>query len=209
MIFDFIQKGDLVFDVGANIGLKSKIFLEKGARVVAFEPQMECWGYLLKMDLTLENIALDSTSEGGYLVESDLNTLSSMSDEFISAVHEKRFPNVTWNKVVAVKTDTLDNMIKKHGKPKFIKIDVEGYELNVIHGLHQSIEYISVEFTPELLDRTLNCLDYLKEGVYNYGSRESSDYSFKEWVSKDTMVAFLKEIKDYEVEFGDVYVHTI
>jgi hypothetical protein len=36
MIFDFIKKGDLVFDVGANRGTKSKLFLERGARVVAF-----------------------------------------------------------------------------------------------------------------------------------------------------------------------------
>jgi len=35
-----IRHNDLVFDVGANIGFKSALFLGLGARVVAFEPQL-------------------------------------------------------------------------------------------------------------------------------------------------------------------------
>lgn len=38
----FIHPGDLVFDVGANVGNRTKIFLRLGARVVAFEPQASC-----------------------------------------------------------------------------------------------------------------------------------------------------------------------
>src|SRR6266478_2164087 len=38
----FIRPGCLVFDVGANLGNRSKIFLQLGAHVVAFEPQASC-----------------------------------------------------------------------------------------------------------------------------------------------------------------------
>ena len=42
----FIKKGDLVFDVGANVGSRSKLFLNLGAKVVAFEPQPELCEHL-------------------------------------------------------------------------------------------------------------------------------------------------------------------
>jgi predicted RNA methylase len=38
----FVSSGDLVFDVGANVGNRSKIFSRLGARVIAFEPQPAC-----------------------------------------------------------------------------------------------------------------------------------------------------------------------
>src|SRR4051812_35155473 len=38
----FINPGDLCFDVGANVGAKTEMLLDLGARVVAFEPQEEC-----------------------------------------------------------------------------------------------------------------------------------------------------------------------
>ncbi len=37
-----IKKNDLCFDIGANIGTKSKLFLSLGAKVIAFEPQQLC-----------------------------------------------------------------------------------------------------------------------------------------------------------------------
>ena len=38
----FLRSGDLVFDVGANIGNRVKIFLRLGCNVVAIEPQASC-----------------------------------------------------------------------------------------------------------------------------------------------------------------------
>src|SRR5689334_4646326 len=38
----FVGPGDLVFDVGANVGHVTKVFLRAGARVVAIEPQSIC-----------------------------------------------------------------------------------------------------------------------------------------------------------------------
>src|SRR6185312_7284300 len=38
----FMREGDLVFDVGANVGNRTEIFLDLGANVVAIEPQPEC-----------------------------------------------------------------------------------------------------------------------------------------------------------------------
>ena len=48
----FINAGDVVFDIGANIGNRTQIFSELGARVVAVEPQSKCVTILKKKTLT-------------------------------------------------------------------------------------------------------------------------------------------------------------
>ena len=42
---DYIHRGDLVFDVGANVGIYSEIFTELGANVIAIEPKPYCTSY--------------------------------------------------------------------------------------------------------------------------------------------------------------------
>ncbi|MBK9250272.1 MAG: hypothetical protein IPM69_19725 [Ignavibacteria bacterium] len=48
----FINTGDVVFDIGANIGNRTQIFSELGAKVVAVEPQSKCVTALKKKTLT-------------------------------------------------------------------------------------------------------------------------------------------------------------
>lgn len=38
-LFQFIKKNDLCFDIGANEGDQTSLFLELGAKVVSVEPQ--------------------------------------------------------------------------------------------------------------------------------------------------------------------------
>ena len=84
---------------------------------------------------------------------SDAHVLSSMSNRWIeSTTQSGRFSSYNWDKSIGVKIDTLDNMFTKFGVPKFIKIDVEGYELEVLQGLSHSVRYLSLEFTSEDID---------------------------------------------------------
>ncbi len=41
-----IRPNDICFDIGANKGVKSKLFLSLGAKIIAFEPQSACHMYL-------------------------------------------------------------------------------------------------------------------------------------------------------------------
>ena len=45
IIYQFLQPGDLVFDVGAHVGNKTEIYRSYGARVVCVEPQPGCVRY--------------------------------------------------------------------------------------------------------------------------------------------------------------------
>lgn len=210
-----IKKDDLVFDVGLNIGEKSEQFLNLGARVVGFEPQNECYQHSLtkfngNIRFNAENIALDDKKGTSTMYIASYHTISSMSQEFINESKKERFTDYNWNQTREVFTDTLDNMIAKHGKPNFIKIDVEGYELNVLKGLKSSIDTISIEFNPELCENTLQCLDYideLNEGqtIFNYGYRNDEYFKYDEWQTKESIIEYLKSVNDFKFEFGDVY----
>ena len=210
MHINIIQPGDLVFDVGANIGNKTKEFMKHGAKVVAFEPQKECLDKLFETGAIVQKVALGKEkSDMEFLFKTNTSTLASMSEDFILAVKKERFKSYVWGDVEIIKTDTLDNMIEEFGTPKYIKIDVEGYELEVLKGLSKPVEFISFEFTPELLEVALECIDYLPTSKYNYSSQESGEFKFDTWMDKEEFVEFLKGIKDYKVEFGDIYVNRI
>jgi len=60
---------------------------------------------------------------------------------------------------------TLDQLIATYGRPKYIKIDVEGYELPVIGGMHAKIDLISFEYHLNKDDcaAKLQIIEYLKQ----------------------------------------------
>jgi len=210
-----IKDNDLVFDVGCNIGEKSFKYLTLNAKVVGFEPQPNC---LKKLNdrfngnerITIEPIGLDSKKGISFIYEASHDTISSMSLEFIDIVKKERFSDYFWDKKIQIEVDTLDNMITKHGKPNYIKIDVEGYELNVLKGLTTPINIISVEFTPELCQSSVDCINYIEringECEYNYGYREDLDFKFDNWLNKKELFSYIKSVKDFRFEFGDIYV---
>jgi len=102
-------------------------------------------------------------------------------------------------------------MIEKYGNPDYIKIDVEGYELQVLKGLTLPFKLISIEFTPELKHNTIACIEYLETNrtlLYNYKSQEQNEYKFN-WISKQDIIFFIDSVKDYKIEFGDIYIKSI
>lgn len=99
----FIKKNDLVFDVGANIGQMTEIFLRLGARVVCVEPQTECYNFLQSKyrhhkNVTVVNKAVDS--HHGLRREifiSEANALSSLSSSYIKATQNSgRYAEYQW-----------------------------------------------------------------------------------------------------------------
>lgn len=212
---NIINKKNLVFDIGSNIGDKSNIFLNLGSRVIGFEPQFECYSRSISRfrnndNFICENIALDKKPGQERIYIASYHTISSMSEKFIIESKKERFTGYNWDDGRIVNTDTLDNMISKYGRPDFIKIDVEGYELNVLEGLTEPIKLISIEFNPELCDITKSCIEYidsLNSGntLFNYGYRDEGDFRYDNWVSKYEMIDYIESVNDFKFEFGDVY----
>jgi FkbM family methyltransferase len=213
-----LKENYLIFDVGCNIGKKTNEYLKYNTKVVGFEPQPKCVKQLMNYfknsnSVIIEPIGLDIKKGDSFIYEASHDTISSMSEEFIDIVKKERFSGYNWGNKISINVDTLDNMIKKHGKPNYIKIDVEGYELNVLKGLTTPIDVISIEFTPELCQISIDCINYIEtingNCIYNYGYREDKDFKFEKWISKDEILTYILSINDYKFEFGDIYIKKI
>lgn len=211
----FLSAGRLCFDVGANIGNRVKIFLELQADVVAIEPQDECVKILKEvfgknLHLKIVQKALGEHDGVAELMISDSNTISSMSPEWVRAVKESgRFKEYLWDKKQKVLLTTLDSLIEQYGPPDFIKIDVEGFEYQVIQGLSQSISMMSLEFVPECIESTLKCIEHLEslgEIRLNYSIGESMKFSLENWIKPEEMKNLLSELSKDSHLFGDVYI---
>jgi FkbM family methyltransferase len=208
----FIRPGCLVFDVGANLGNRSKIFLQLGAYVVAFEPQAYCSAFLSQMfekdrRFRLVRKALGPTEGSAVLFTSDNHTASSLSKNWISAtVSSGRFASSQWTGRQEVAVTTLDIAISTFGLPSFIKIDVEGFELEVLKGLSRPIETLSIEVVPENLEKTCGCLQLLEdleEFQFQFSFGESMQFALPEWISNAEIREWLKGLPPGS--FGDLY----
>jgi len=205
----FIHKGDLCFDIGAHRGNRTEIFLRLGAKVVAVEPQEDCIDYLRQKfneesRLVLVNKGL-SGKEGELTlyVCKDASVISTFSDKW----KRGRFSNYKWNNSKTVSVTTLDNLIKKFGLPVFCKIDVEGFEFQVLKGLSQPIPYISFEFTREFFYDAESCIKYLHSLGYvefNCSIGESMHMLFQTWVTAEELYQSLNSIDD-SLLWGDIY----
>ena len=211
----FVPAGGICFDVGANVGNRVKVFLKLGAKVVAVEPQRECQKVLAslfsaKAGFTLVPKAVGAEEGSAEIAIADVSTVSSMSQEWIEKVQSTgKFGEVQWSKKRVVPVTTLDLLIATHGVPDFIKIDVEGYEYQVIRGLSQPVKSLSLEFTPEFLDSTLECIEHLArlgDIRVNYALGETMALSSKEWLSVPEGNRILEAFRDRQDVFGDVYV---
>ena len=213
----FINSNDLVFDVGANIGNRVRPLLNIGARVVAIEPQKECYEILeMKFGNKIEIVpmGLGKAEEIKDFFVADANVLSSFSTEWIESVKKDRFKNYTWAKPIKIQITTVDKLIEKYGLPKFIKIDVENYEFEVLKGLTYAVDIISFEYAIPKIQKIKDCINqiekYNSDTEYNFSIGESMEFALTDWQS-------VTDFKNYifAKEFiatgsgGDIYVRRI
>lgn len=160
-----------VFDLGANIGCYAYAFSKVANKVVCFEPNKEsakCLRYNLK---GLNNIILETRAV------SDTNVpykIVSENDNIGMAFISEDVPNT----IEYDSTITLDQYIAATQAyyPGFFKIDVEGYELNVLRGGERVIKSFKPVMVIEINDLTLNrtgvnrqeIFDWLISHNYNY-----------------------------------------
>ena len=214
----FVGRGDLCFDLGAHVGDRIRAWTRLGARVVALEPHpafadlLDRW-YGGRSDVTLLNEAVGARPGVTHLFISQKNpTLSTLSPEWIHAIQRSRqFRGIEWETTVQVGVTTLDCLIHEYGLPVFCKIDVEGYELEVLNGLSDAIPALSLEYNPAVPDIALGCISRLTElGEYefNWTVRELPRFRSSAWLDPDSMGAELRKLP-LEARTGDVYARLL
>lgn len=207
----FVSQGDLVFDVGANLGERTKVFRALGAKVIAIEPTSYCVNYLKKLfsddsKVTVVPYALgDNEGAGEISINEKLPVLSTMSSKWST---ESRFSkDYKWERKETITITTMDNLIQQYGIPSFCKIDVEGFELQVLTGLHSKIKMISFEFMYEFLEDALKCIDQLEKNgsvILNFNIAENMDFHLLNWSSKAELKNGITDLNDKKL-WGDIY----
>jgi FkbM family methyltransferase len=210
----FLTAGDRCFDIGANLGNRTRCFRHLGCEVVAVEPQSSCFHKLQGRfgndpGIRLVNKAVGRDAGHATIHVSPDHVLSSLSESFIERTRASgRFANTSWNRTETVEMTTLDQLIAEHGEPNFIKIDVEGYESEVLAGLSQAVPWVSIEWTPEFPENTRASLGHLaKLGNYEYNLSwgESMRFSKPQWRDMASMLAVIDEFEGETQLFGDIY----
>lgn len=207
----FFRPGDLVFDIGANIGRYSEIFLMTGARVVAVEPISECAAEIKRRypQAIVEASAIGAAPGSATFRIASESVLSSMSDEWLGiAAKSERFEGVEWQKEITVPVTTISELTKKYGQPSFIKIDVEGYEEHALSGMGEQPRFLSFEFNTEAADAAFRCVEHLSLSplsTFNISKHDNHRLEFGEWMSREKLKSYLSEIKTQNT-FGDIFV---
>ena len=136
-----------VFDVGANEGLKSQLFQLLSCKILLVEPDPNLYSLLqhtFKRQVVL-NRAVGSENEDLILYKykkTGYNTCNPDRHEFLL----ENMPEIAenYNKEI-IQGTTLETLIGDYFLPDYIKLDIEGNEMNALKGLKTSPNLLSIE----------------------------------------------------------------
>lgn len=172
----FVGPGSLVFDVGANRGQSSENYIGLGARVVAFEPQTDLHPEIRQLchnspKLTIESCGMGSKVETRRFFITSYDQVASLREDWEGTrVGE-----------TSIEISTLDLQIERHGLPSYCKIDVEGWELEVVMGLSKPVPVLSFEYhnSPAELEKARAVLARIGTlGSYHCNIKEPASTDF-------------------------------
>jgi FkbM family methyltransferase len=155
-VLSFLKPGDVVFDVGANVGLYTVLLAKAvgdAGKVIAFEPEERTCEHLL------ENLKLNETKNVRCFRKA-LGECTGRASLFSSAIigGGSLVHHNGGGQEQVVEIAQRDELVKseKLPSPRAVKIDVEGYEYSVIRGLQSTLgmptcEMLCCEIHPAML----------------------------------------------------------
>lgn len=209
------SKPQLIFDIGANVGDHSMLFSSLAKKVIAVEPDSTNLMILAdrlrnRKNVEILNVAIAEAPGESYLnVISEGNPFNSLSEKWMKVLADEKYSrfdgtNKT-DKKVKVSTLTLQNLFQKYGTPDFIKIDVEGFEWQVLSCLDRKIPVLSFECNlPEFKEETCLILKKLSEinPYANYNYIRDDSWELINFVDAESMIAIVNSGK---VRFMEIY----
>lgn len=163
--FGMVRPGDTVFDCGAHQGyyalLLSRMVGPSG-KVYSFEP------FPILTDVIDCNIELNQASN----VKLYRVGLSNIKTKIQGSLNEENVGITRHQDAVDIELDTLDNYA--HLKPNFVKLDVEGAEVNALQGAAKLLQQtpnlyieVHVQYLPHFNRRAMEIFDFVRAKDYN------------------------------------------
>lgn len=161
----------LLFDIGANAGLYTNANIDKYDKVVCVDASaLQCqnlWKNVPRSKCTIVHTLISSVKDAKFY-RCIADGASSASLEWIMG--RGRFapggryasPSFQWYYEPTTVT-TLDQLIETYGVPSFIKIDVEGHELEVVKSMTKYTGPFSFEWAEELKNEAIDTINYISE----------------------------------------------
>jgi FkbM family methyltransferase len=157
----------MIFDIGANSGSYSKEYTKNGFKVIAVEPQKQLCNRITEEqpDTIVINALVGRSPEPLDFFICNADTLSTSSIDWMT---KGRFANqYSWQYAGKIPCISLDQLIQKYGIPFYIKIDVEGSEVDVLSSLTKKADcLLSFEWVEEFKQNAMDAIDYLKSIGY-------------------------------------------
>jgi FkbM family methyltransferase len=178
-LLETIVPGDIIYDIGANIGVQTVFMAKKtgvGGKVVAIEPEFVSFNSL-NTNITLNklaNVKAIQVALGKDHSESKLYSDRATGD--CSLVNKRKAK--PFQETIVMPGDLL---VEKYNLPlpNIVEIDVEGYEFYVIEGLKNALsqskcKLVFCEIHPTMLPNHISfgqCVELLKS--YGFGKIET------------------------------------
>jgi len=201
------MKNYLYFDIGAYKGNYTKILFSTTNinKVICVEPNQNIIEslkknlseYKNKIEIINKAVSSDKNNIDFYIC-SKYDIISTCDLDWVEKSRFNVFNRSDWIKT-KVNTITIDELVDLYGIPIKIKIDVEGYELNVIKSMKKFYNcLISFEWTEEKLLDIIEIINYLFELGYNgFHIQHGGDYRYipntYEFIDAHQMINYLNE----------------
>ncbi|HEX6333434.1 MAG TPA: FkbM family methyltransferase [Flavisolibacter sp.] len=211
----FLEKCPIIFDIGANDGHKTEVFLQFADTVVCLEPEPANFKTLqvrfrnrMKRVILLQKAAADADGEMPFYIHHPGSAFNTLSNKFRALAEKEgvtRFnEQVTYEAREMIGTTTLDRLITEFGQPCFIKVDTEGFELRVLKGLSRPVRFISLEYMlPDFKDELLVSLDILESqfpGALSFNVAIDEELVFPHFSTAAAVRAFAERNEKFTLE---------
>jgi FkbM family methyltransferase len=147
-VLGVVRPGDLVIDIGANVGLYSLAAAAAGARVHAFEP-VPATAARLRTSLALNPELTDRVTVHGEGLSDEPGTLTLFTESLdgYSGHASAHLPTEAQVESIEVPMNTLDAATADlEGPVRLVKVDVEGHEPAVLDGGREFFERMRPEY---------------------------------------------------------------
>lgn len=157
LLISALHAGDIVYEIGANVGLSTVLLNNAGGQVIAFEPMSENYDRLqdnLKLN-GITNVRSFRLALGNWNGEVKLYIGDATGINLGASLVWTSSGRVRYQLVKLVQGDQF-RKVENLPIPQVVKIDVEGYEYAVIQGLRQTLvepncRLVCCEIHPQLL----------------------------------------------------------